>query len=195
LTLTAVSGRGFLHLKGVVEGLLDALHIHESLNLADFKHEMLDPDRACELKLGGQRLGFLGEVAAAGLKAFGLRGATTVLEIDIAAIASRATLVPTYEPQSPYPTIARDLNLIVTEAVRWAELAATVRSAAGSALQHLEYLDTYRDPQKDGLNTKRLHFSFTLRAADRTLTGPEADTIRDAIVAACQKQHGAKLLT
>jgi phenylalanyl-tRNA synthetase beta chain len=195
LTLAAVSGRGFLHLKGVVEGLLDVLHIHESLSLAEFKHELLDPTRACELKLGGQRLGFLGEVAAAGLKAIGLRGATTVLEIDLTAVASRATLVPTYEPQSPYPTIARDLNLIMAEAIRWADLAATVRSAAGDALQQLEYLDTYRDPQKDGSNIKRLHFSFTLRAADRTLTGPEADAIRDAIVAACQKQHGAKLLT
>src|SRR5262245_10859293 len=195
LTLSVVSGRGFLHLKGVVEGLLDALHIDESLNLIEFKHELLEPDRACELKLGGQRLGFLGEIAAAGLKAFGLRGATTVLEIDLAPIASRAKLVPTYEPQSPYPTIARDLNLIVGEAVRWADLAATVHSAAGDSLQQLEYLDTYRDPQKDGPNTKRLHFSFTLRAADRTMTGPEADAIRDAIVSACQKQHSAKLLT
>ncbi|MBW8884621.1 MAG: phenylalanine--tRNA ligase subunit beta, partial [Planctomycetia bacterium] len=99
------------------------------------------------------------------------------------------------QPQSPYPTIARDLNLIVAETVRWADLAATVRTAAGDALQQIEYLDTYRDPQKDGLSTKRLHFSFTLRAADRTLTGPEADAIRETIVAACQRQHGAKLLT
>ena len=98
-------------------------------------------------------------------------------------------------PQSPYPTITRDLNLIVAESVRWADLAATVRTAAGSRLERLEYLDTYRDPQKDGPDTKRLHFSFTLRAADRTLTGPEADAIRDAIVAACQQQHSAKLLT
>ena len=90
--------------------------------------------------------------------------------------------------------MARDLNLIVAESVRWADLAATVRSAAGKELERLEYLDTYRDPQKDGPDTKRLHFSFTLRASDRTFTGPEADGICDAIVAACQARHGAKLL-
>ncbi len=195
MTLAAISGRGFLHMKGVVEGLLDALHIHASLNLGDFQHELLEPGGACELKLGGERLGFLGETSAAALKASGLRAATTILEIDLGAIASSATLVPTYQPQSPYPTIARDLNLIVAETVRWADLAATVRTAAGDALQQIEYLDTYRDPQKDGLSTKRVHFSFTLRAADRTLTGPEADAIRETIVAACQRQHGAKLLT
>jgi len=195
LTLAAVSGRDFLHLKGVVEGLLEALHIRQALQLDDFRHDLLDAGRACELKLDGQRLGFLGDISAAGLKAFGLRGAATILEIDIGALASRATLVPAYAPQSPYPTIARDLNLIVAETVRWSDLAATVRTTAGDALERLEYLDTYRDPQKDGPNTKRLHFSFTLRAADRTLTGPEADAIRDAIVAACERKHGSKLLT
>ncbi len=195
MTLSAVSGRGFLHLKGVVEGLLEALHIEDSLQIDAFRHELLDASRACELKLAGKRVGFLGELAPTALKAFGIRGATAILEVDLAAIASRAKLVPAYQPQSPYPTIARDLNLIVAESIRWADLAATVRTAAGSALAHLEYLDTYRDPQKDGPNTKRLHFSFTLRAADRTMTGPEADAIRDSIVAACQKQHGAKLLS
>jgi phenylalanyl-tRNA synthetase beta chain len=195
LTLAAVSGRGFLHLKGIVEGLLDVLHIEESLQVNAFQHDLLDANQACELKLAGKRLGILSELSAAGLKAFGLRGATAMLEVDLAVIAARAKLVPAYQPQSPYPTITRDLNLVAIEAVRWNDLAATVRSAAGRALEHLEYLDTYRDAQKDGPNAKRLHFSFTLRAADRTMTGPEADAIRDSIVAACQQQHGAKLLT
>jgi len=193
-TLAAVSGRGFLHLKGVVESLLESLHIKDPLEVADFSHELLEAGQACELKLGGQRLGFLGELSAAGTKAFGLRGPAAVLEVDVSVLAALAKLVSKYQPQSAYPTIARDLNLIMPEAVRWADLAATVQAAAGATLERLEYLDIYRDPKKDGPNTKRLHFSFTLRAADRTVTGPEADAIRDAIVAACEKQHGAKLL-
>jgi phenylalanyl-tRNA synthetase beta chain len=193
-TLAAVSGQGFLHLKGVVESLLESLHSKASLEVADFSHELLEAGQACELKLGGQRLGFLGELSAAGTKTFGLREQAAVVEIDVSVLAARAKLVSKYQPQSPYPTIARDLNLVMPEAVRWADLAVTVQSAAGATLERLEYLDTYRDAKKDGPNTKRLHFSFTLRAADRTLTGPEADAIRDAIVAACQSKHGAKLL-
>jgi len=195
LMLSATSGRGFLHLKGVVEGLLKELHIELPVALADFKHSMLAADKACELRLDGERLGFLGELSPGALKAFNLRGAAAVLEIDMSILAERAKLVTKYSPQSPYPTMARDLNLIVAESVRWAELAATAREAAGSDLEKLEYLDTYRDPHKDGEGTKRAHFSFTLRAQDRTLTGPEADEIRDAVVEACKQRHGAKLLT
>jgi phenylalanyl-tRNA synthetase beta chain len=195
LTLAAVSGRGFLHLKGIVEALLAALHVDQPLTVASFQHDLLDGDSASELKVGDQRLGFLGDVSAAGLKAFSLRGPASVLELDLGLLVSRAKLTTTYAPQSPFPTIARDLNLIVAEAIRWADLAATVRSAAGPDLERLEYLDTYRDHAKDGPNTKRLHFSFTLRAKDRTLTGQEADAARDAVVAACQERHGAKLLS
>jgi phenylalanyl-tRNA synthetase beta chain len=195
LTLSVVSGRGFLHVKGIVETLLEALHINEPLELADYSNALLESGRASELKLDGKRLGFLGEVSASGLKAFSLRSPATILEIDLSSISAAARLVTKYAAQSPYPTIARDLNLIVAESIRWAELSAVVRATAGNVLERLEYLDTYRDPQKDGPNTKRLHFSFTLRAADRTLTGTEADEIRDAVVAACGTQFGAKLLS
>jgi phenylalanyl-tRNA synthetase beta chain len=195
LTLAVVSDRSYLHLKGIVEALLAELHIEPSLVVADFEHELLVVGRTGELKLDGQRLGFLGEVSPAGQKAFSLRGPAAIVELDLDLLASKALLATTYAPQSPYPTIVRDLNLIVSESVRWADLATTIRLAAGPELERLEYLDTYRDPQKDGPDTKRLHFSFTLRAKDRTLTGPEADAIRDTIVAACQQRHGAKLLT
>jgi len=193
-TLAAVSGGDFLHVKGVVEALLAALHIDEPLALAEYADNLLRPGHSCELKLGQQRLGFLGEVSPDGQKLFSLRGPATILEMDLSIIAKRVKLSATYASQSPFPTIARDLNLIVAESVRWADLAATAKAAAGPELERLEYLDTYRDVQKDGPDTKRLHFSFSLRAKDRTLTGPEADAIRDAVVAACQQQHGAKLL-
>jgi phenylalanyl-tRNA synthetase beta chain len=86
---------------------------------------------------------------------------------------------------------SRDINLIVAEEVRWAAIAAIARTAAGADLERLEYRDTYRDPAKDGPNTKRLLFSLTFRAKDRTLTGPEADAARDAVVRR-QEKHAAK---
>jgi phenylalanyl-tRNA synthetase beta subunit len=40
-----------------------------------------------------------------------------------------------------------------------------------------------------------LLFRFALRSHADTMTNQQADEIRDRIVAACQKRHGAKLLT
>ena len=51
------------------------------------------------------------------------------------------------------------------------------------------YADVYK-----GLGKKRLLFSITLRSNERTLTNEEADQIREKVVRACQKDHGAVLL-
>ena len=56
------------------------------------------------------------------------------------------------------------------------------------------YKETYRDPQRDGADRKRLLLSVRLRSAEQTLTGAQADAIHQAIVTACQQHHGARLL-
>ena len=193
-TLAAVSGEGFLHLKGVAETLLAAVNPALKLEIADFSHPLVAPGKSCELRLAGKRLGFLGEISSAGLKQFGLRKETTILEIDLGSLVPLAVLIPKFTPVSPFPTISRDLNLIVDEPLRWLELEAVVRGSAGGFLERAEYLDTYRDSAKDGPGKKRLLFSLTLRAKDRTLTSEEADKARDAVVAACAAKLGARLL-
>jgi len=194
-TLAATSGGDFLQIKGVVESLVASLRNGASIETIDFSHELLEAGTAAELKLNGKRLGFLGAVSQSGLKAFGLRGATTVLELNIGLLAGIAELIPQSAALSQFPAIERDLNLIVDEAIRWADLAGTVRSAAGDMLEKVDYLSTYRDAQKDGPNTKRLHFSLTLRSKERTMTSEEADQIRDSVVAAATKAHSARLLS
>jgi len=193
-TLAATSGGDFLQVKGVVEALVASLRNGATIEAVDFRHELLEAGEAAELKLDGHRLGFLGAVSQSGLKTFGLRGATTILELDIGVLAGIAQLIPQAAPLSQFPAMERDLNLIVDEAIRWADLAGTVRTAAGDMLEKLDYLSTYRDPQKDGPNTKRLHFSLTLRSKERTMTSEEADQIRDNVVAAAAKAHSARLL-
>jgi phenylalanyl-tRNA synthetase beta chain len=148
-----------------------------------------------ELRVGGKRLGFLGEVSKAALKQFGLRHSASVLEIDAGLLIELAVLIPKSAPISTQPSISRDLNFIVDEALRWSDLAATVRAASGRELEQVQYLDTYRDQQKDGAGKKRLLLSLTLRAAERTLTSEEADAAAARVVVACRKAHGAVLLS
>ncbi len=103
-------------------------------------------------------------------------------------------LVPQFQPVSPYPAIDFDFNFVVAEAVRWDDLAKTVKQSAGSLLENVSYQETYRDPEKDGKDRKRLLFSVRLRSAEQTLTGEQADEVHRAIIDACQAKHQAQLL-
>ena len=81
--------------------------------------------------LDGQLLGYVGQLSAAGQKQSDLRGPATVAELKLAPLVERADLVPQYVPLPAFPAVSRDLNLVVDEAVRWAQMAATVRRNGG----------------------------------------------------------------
>ena len=193
-TLAVASSADYHHVKGVVEAMVATVNPAAKLDVVATRQPLLNPNRAGELQLNGRRFGWIGEVTAAGLKQFSLRADTTVAELNLAALLEVARLIPQYVEQSPYPAIARDLNLIVDEAIRWSDLAATVRTAVGPNLERLDFQETYRDPTKDGPGKKRLLFSIVVRSHERTLTNDEADLIRIAVVAAAQEKHGAALL-
>ena len=193
-TLGITSGGDFYRLKGIIEAIVDMLKPAARLEVLDTQQTLLEPARAARLELGGQLLGYLGELTEDGLKQSGLRSEASVAELNLAVLAEAAQLIPQHADQSPYPPIERDLNLVVDESLRWSELAQTVEQSAGPCLERLSYQETYRDPQKDGPGKKRLLFSITLRSSERTLTNEQADQIRDAVVAASHRHHGAALL-
>jgi phenylalanyl-tRNA synthetase beta chain len=194
MMLAATSGQGFYFLKGVLEACLEMLHVRHTLQISPCDLPLLEPNKQCRLQLGDHLLGYLGEVSAGGLKQFGLRGAASVLEVNLQALLASAELVPQQQPLSDYPAISRDLNLIVDESLQWAQLESTIRQAAGELLESLQFQEVYRDTKKDGAGKKRLLYSITLRSPERTLTNEEADEIRDRVISACSEQHQAVLL-
>jgi phenylalanyl-tRNA synthetase beta chain len=191
------SGGDVRHLKGAIENVVSAVCPAARLGVEplDEPLAMLEPGESGRLTLDGKPLGLLGRLSAEGRKRFDLRGAATVAELDFQVLAVAAQIAAPYRRPPAYPSIERDLNLVVDNAVRWADLAETVRGAADSLLERLDYVDVYRnekDPQL-GKSKKSVLLSLVLRDAEQTLTGQQADAVRDAVVAAAAQAHGAEL--
>jgi len=193
LMLGITSGRDYPAVRGVIEGILGVLNPSVQPESADAGLDLLDPAASCRLLLDGELLGYVGGLTEEGLDRFDLRAATTVAEVKMSRLVAVANLIPRYVAQPPYPAVTRDLNLVVDEAIRWADVAATVRANCGEHFENLEYRDTYRDAQRLGERRKSLLLTITLRCKEGTMTHQQADEIRDRIVAACGKEHGAKL--
>jgi phenylalanyl-tRNA synthetase beta chain len=193
--LGVTSGRDFSAVKGWIEAVVAGLKCAVPLTADDADLPLLDPQQSCRLRLGDQALGYIGQVLPEGLKQFDLRAATTVAELKIEALVAAANLMPQYAPLPSYPAVTRDINLVVHEPVRWSDLAETVRACGGPCFESLEYRDTFRDAERLGAGKKSLLFTIALRSKDGTLTSPQADAIRDQIVAVCHTRHGAELRT
>lgn len=192
LLLGLTGGGDFRSVKGAVETVVQELCGDAAIEAAPFRHPLFDGS-AAELRSGPQRLAIVGQLSAAGLKRFDLRGKTTVAELCLAPLLERARLVPQYAKLPAFPAIDRDLNLVVAEGTLWSQLAAVVREAAGPLLERLDYRDTYRHAEQLGADRKSFLLSLRFRDPTATLTGEAVDACRDRIVAACAQRLGAKL--
>jgi len=191
--LGLTSGRHYAEVRGVVEAIVEALDPELQLSAEALELELLDPAASCRLRLGEKPLACVGRLRAEALKRFDLRGPTTVAEVRLGGLFTAARLVRAYVRPVPYPSVSRDVNLVVDESVRWGDLASTIRAHAGALLESLVYRDTYRDPERLGPGKKSLLFTISLRSEEGTLTSPQADELRDRVVEACAQEHGAKL--
>lgn len=193
-TLALASGGDFYHVKGAVQSLVAELNPALRLEEKAVSLPLLAAGKTIALSLDGELLGFVGVVSDAGRKEFKLRQPATIAEVSLDLLAAKALLARKAAPLSDFPSVSRDVNLIVDEAIRWADLERTVTTAAGDCLEQVAYVDTYRDANKDGAGKKRILLSMTFRSKERTLTSEEVDRFRDTAVAACKTQHQATLL-
>lgn len=192
--LSIVTGRDYFSVKGVIEAILHRVDPSLKLDIENCELDLFNASRRGTLSVNGQRLGFLGEVSAAGRKLYGLRTATAAAELDLAVLESLTILIPQHVDQSPFPPMSRDFNFIVENSVHWMDLENTVRRSGGQLLESIHYRETFRDPKKDGETKKRMLLSIVLRSLDSTLTGDQADEVCRQIIANCAQEHGAELL-
>ncbi len=190
--LAMTSGGDFFHVKGVVEALLAELQIEAELEARDTKQPLLDV-RSAELWLDGKLLGYVGQVRPESAEPFELRGATTVAELNCSVLMNQARLIPRYRKPPEFPSMARDVNLVVDEQVRWSQIAGAARAGGGELLESLKFQETYRSPKLAEAGKKKVLFAVSFRSPQRTLTADETNAFHQQIVAACQEKFGAEL--
>ncbi len=191
--LGITSGGGFLELKGALETLVAMVAPSTRLSAGSYESPFFTAGQGAELKLDGKPLGYLGVVSQQSREQFELRGDTTVAEFDLGVLIDAAVLVRRARELSPYPPVARDLNIVVDEKVRWDDVEKIARAGCGEWLESLSFQEEYRSSDKLGPGKKSLLFSIQLRSATGTLTNEEADILRDTVVAALGKELGGQL--
>ena len=150
----------------------------------------LHPGRSASVSLEGETLGVAGHLHPALAKALDLDGEVVVAELDLAKLEARA--VPKAGELSRFPSVRRDLAVVVAEDRPWADLEASLRRALGDLLRDVTVFDRYAGK---GLETgvKSLAMGLILQDVSRTLTDRDADQAVQAALAALERDCGARL--
>jgi phenylalanyl-tRNA synthetase beta chain len=141
----------------------------------------------------GTRIGVLGQLTPAIADAHGLpsNDAVYVAEIDLDAADQAAPRDDAHiEPLPRYPSVTRDISILVDETLPAAAVRTTVRAAAPDILVRVREFDRY---QGKGIPEGKVSLSLRLafRSSDRTLTDSEVQRATDAVVAALRERHAA----
>ena len=188
--LSGVTGRSFAEVRGVLGAVVRAVCRQDLIGVRPADVPSLAAGRSAELTLGGEPWGVMGELSRATADAVDLQEPTTVFEVALGPLVTYARHTPRYEELPAFPAMARDVSLLLDEAVRWDDLSTLIKSNAGPLLESLRFADQYRGQQIPP-GKKALMFSVVYRAADRTLTGEEVDAVQKAVVGACERDLGA----
>lgn len=178
--------------KGILESLFESLSLPK-WRLAAAQHPWLQPGRSAEVLLGGETIGWLGEVHPSVLERMEAEGPVTLIEVDLAPIARAALAVARgYEEIGRFPSVLRDVALVVDESVTAESVARSISSAGGKLLESARLFDVYRGAGvPDG--KKSLAFALVYRAVDRTLSDEEVGAAHDKLVRKVSGAVGAEL--
>ena len=187
-----VGDGGFAEFKGLLTALVDSINHQAVLTARPSTLPQFVAGRGAELLLDGAVWGWLGELDRSVTDSLDLRDAVTVAEVQLAPLIDRAELAPRFHELPQFPSVERDLNFVLDEAVTWQRLESLVRDSAGPLMESVSFGGEYRG-QQIGPNRKSYVVTISYRAPDRTLTAEEVDAARLKVVKACQAKLHATL--
>jgi phenylalanyl-tRNA synthetase beta chain len=178
----------FFDLKAEVEGLLALAGAVAEFRPTDdaFGH----PGRSASVWRDGRRIGWVGHLHPRLAKSLDVEGEVVGFELDLEASVARA--VPVAGALSRFPSVRRDLALVVPEATPWAALEASLTAALGERLHAVVLFDQYRGPGLE-TGTKSLAMGLILQDVSRTLTDQDADQAVSEALRALATDCGARL--
>ena len=168
----------FYIIKGIAEELLDYLGYggRYSFVVREDIPEELHPGQAAMISVNNDVVGLIGRVHPELSKE-----AVYVMEINLDKLLAKKTGKMKYKEISKYPTVKKDLSIVVDKDVESSQIAMQIKKAAGSLLLNSEAFDLYTGKGIDE-GKKSLAYSLTFGANDRTLTDEEINSILDKII-------------
>ncbi len=176
----------FYDLKGVLESLLDGLHLHHhQIAFEMTEHNSFHPGRVANVLVNGEIVGLLGEVHPLVREAFGLgldlQRPVLAAEIDLDILLDQVQEDYRVQPIPLQPPAYRDLAVVVDETRPSAEIEALIWQSGGELLREVRLFDVYRG-QSIADSKKSLAYSLTFQSDTKTLTDKAVNKIQKRII-------------
>jgi phenylalanyl-tRNA synthetase beta chain len=182
----------FYDLKGALEAAIDAMKLGP-VNFAgrQFKH-LREGQSAAIVLANGTAIGNIGRLSEAIAANYKFRQPVYIAELDLTALLESQARTIQYQPLPRYPSVVRDITLLVARDIRFSELRETIQSQKLADYAGVKLVGTY-----EGKNIPEGQRSITLRiefrSDERTLRDEEVDQRNRELIDSLLKKFSAQL--
>jgi len=180
----------FYDLKGIVEALIDALHLDVSYVPAE--HPSFHPGKCAAVVLNGAPLGVFGELHPLVQDNYDFVSPVLAADFDLEAVLAAIPTGYPIRPVSEFPPVLEDIAVIVDEALPADRVEALIKQTGGKMLASVRLFDVFRSEQI-GAGKKSLAYALTYQSLEGTLTDKDAAGIRNRIIRRLENELSAKL--
>ncbi|MFD3257709.1 phenylalanine--tRNA ligase subunit beta [Paenibacillus lentus] len=185
----------FFDLKGALESVFGYLGISELISYEADAPQGFHPGRSASVYLntpsGKQWLGSLGQLHPELQREHDLDD-TYVAELLLEPVYQYAGDTAVYRELPRFPSMQRDIAVVVDADVEAGALLAAIRNTAGDLLEELGVFDVYTG-SKLGENKKSVALSLVYRHKERTLTDEEITSVHEQVVSMLEQTFAAEL--
>jgi phenylalanyl-tRNA synthetase beta chain len=180
----------FYDIKGDVESLLALTGLAETFTWQAGEQRALHPGQSALLMHNNVCVGYVGQLHPQLAKQLDLKGKVFVFEIDRDVLLTCKT--PHYRELSKFPSIRRDLAIVVDKKVAAQDLCQVVKQQLGRLLQEITIFDVYEGP---GImpDKKSVAMAVMLQSPDRTLNESEINALIQQVIDALDKTYQATI--
>jgi len=178
----------FFDAKGVVEKILNQLGLKASFDIGD--DEILFPGRGADIIVEDDKAGIVGDVHPGVVQAFELFDAVCFIEIDLEKLLTKITGTKEYQPIPRFPSVTRDLALVINEQVGYRTVENIIQSFP--LVTEVTLFDLYRGKQISK-GKKSFAIRIIYQSPKHTLTDEEVDQTQEQMLGRLNQELGATL--
>lgn len=182
----------FFILKGRIEEMLKGLKIDKLDFVKEPYHSTFHPGRCANIYLQGRLLGTFGEVHPNVTDNYGIETRCYLAELDFEEILKQADLEKKYQPLPKYPSILRDIAIVVSADTEIAEIEKVFEPYLEGILESYQLFDVYQGDQIEQ-GSKSIAYSLIYRDFNKTLKEKEVNKVHEQVLKDLKEKAGANL--
>ncbi len=180
----------FFDLKGDLEAIFRLTAAEADFKFTSSQHDALHPGQTAEISRNGKVCGIIGKLHPEIHKAFDLEGPVFVFELELKPLLKRK--LPAFNSLSKFPSIRRDLAILVKENVTSSQIVDLIGQTAKHWLNNIVIFDIYRGKGIEP-GYKSVAVGFNLQRSDRTFKDAEINKTVERIISTLTKELDAVL--